>query len=29
MSSFIHVDNKEKYIIILGEGPSQELDDTT
>ena len=25
----MHVDNEGKYIIILGEGPTQELDDTT
>ena len=29
MSSSVHVDNKAKYILILGEGPSQGLDDTT
>ena len=29
MSSFVHVDNKKKYILILGEGPTQELDGTT
>ena len=29
MSSSEHVDNKGKYILILGEGPTQELDDTT
>ena len=29
MSSSQHVDNKGKYILILGEGPTQELDDTT
>ena len=25
----MHVDNKRKDIFILGEGPTQELDDTT
>ena len=29
MSSSVHVDNNGKYIIILGEGPTQGLDDTT
>ena len=29
MSSSVHVDNKKKYILVLGEGPTQELDDTT
>ena len=29
MSSFVHVDNKGKNILILGEGPTQGLDDTT
>ena len=29
MSSSVHVDNKKKYILILGEGPTQALDDTT
>ena len=29
MSSYVHVDNKKKEIIILGEGPTQGLDDTT
>ena len=29
MSSYVHVDNKKKDISILGEGPTQELDDTT
>ena len=29
MSSSIHVDNKKKYILILGEGPTQRLDGTT
>ena len=26
--SSLHVDNKKKYILILGEGPTQKLDDT-
>ena len=29
MSSSVHVDNKGKYILIVGEGPTQGLDDTT
>ena len=29
MSSFVHVDNKGKDILILGEGSTQWLDDTT
>ena len=29
MSSSVHVNNKEKDILILGEGPTQGLDDTT
>ena len=29
MSSFEHIDNKGKDILILGEGPTQGLDDTT
>ena len=31
MSSSVHVDNnnKKKYIIIVGEGPTQGLDNTT
>ena len=29
MSSSLHVDNKGKYISILGEGPTQGIDDTT
>ena len=29
MSSSVHVDNKNKDIIILGEGPTQGYDDTT
>ena len=28
MSPSVHVDNKGKYILILGEGPTQGLDDT-
>ena len=28
MSSFVYIDNKNKDILILGEGPTQELDDT-
>ena len=28
MSSSAHVDNKEKDILILGGGPTKELDDT-
>ena len=28
MSSSVHVDNKKKDILILGEGPTQGLDDT-
>ena len=28
MSSSVHIDNKGKYIVILGEGPTQGLDDT-
>ena len=28
MSSSVHIDNKNKDISILGEGPSQGLDDT-
>ena len=28
MSSYLHVDNKGKDILILGEGPTQRLDDT-
>ena len=27
MSSSVHVDNKEKYILIIGEGPTQGLHD--
>ena len=29
MSSSVHIDNKNKDILILGEGPSKALDDTT
>ena len=29
MSSSLHVDNKNKDNLILGEGPKQGLDDTT
>ena len=29
MSSSVHVDNKNKYILILGEGTAQMLDGTT
>ena len=29
MSSSAHVDNKDKDILILGEGPTQGLDGTT
>ena len=29
MSSTIHIDNKGKDILILDEGPTQGLDDTT
>ena len=29
MSSSVLVDNKKKYILILGEGPTQGLDGTT
>ena len=29
MSSCVHTDNKKKDILILGEGPTQKLDDTT
>ena len=28
MSSPVHIDNKEKDILIIGEGPTQGLDDT-
>ena len=29
MSSFVHIDNKNKGVLILVDGPTQELDDTT
>ena len=29
MSSSVHVNNKKKYILILGKGPTQGLEDTT
>ena len=29
MSSFVHVDNENKDTLILGERPTQGLDDTT
>ena len=29
MSSSVHIDNKNKDILILGKGPTQVLDDTT
>ena len=29
MGSSVHVDNKGKDVLILGEGPTQGLDDTT
>ena len=29
MSSSVHIDNKKNDILILGKGPTQELDDTT
>ena len=29
MSSSVHIDNKKKYILILGKGQTQGLDDTT
>ena len=29
MSSSVHIDNKGKYILILGKCPTQGLDDTT
>ena len=29
MSSFVHIGNENKDILILGEGPTQGLDDTT
>ena len=27
MNSYVHIDNKEKDILILGDGPTQGLDD--
>ena len=29
MSSYVYIGNKEKDILILGQGPTQGLDDTT
>ena len=29
ISSSVHIDNKNKYILILGKGPTQGLDNTT
>ena len=29
MSSSVHVDDKRKYILILGESPTEGLDNTT
>ena len=29
MSSSVHIDNGKKYILILGKGSTQGLDDTT
>ena len=29
MSSSVHIDNKHKANLILGEGPTKEIDDTT
>ena len=29
MSSYVHIDNKNKHILTLCEGPTQGLDDTT
>ena len=29
MSSSVHIDNKGKHILILGKGPTQELNNTT
>ena len=29
MSSTVHIDNKNRDILILGEGPTQALDDNT
>ena len=28
MSPYVQIDNKEKDILILGKGPTQEIDDT-
>ena len=28
MSSSVHVNNKERHILIAGEGPTQRLDET-
>ena len=28
MSSSVHIDNKKKDVLVLGKGPTQELDDT-
>ena len=28
MGSYVHVDNKKKYILILGKGPTQRLEHT-
>ena len=28
-SSSVHIDNKKKYILVLGKGPTQGVDDTT
>ena len=28
MSSSVHIDNRKRDILTLGEGPTQELDDT-
>ena len=29
MNSSVHIDNKNKYIVIIGKGPTQGLDGTT
>ena len=29
MSSSVHIDNKRKYTLIIGKGPTQGLDDAT
>ena len=29
MSSAVHIDNKRKYTLIIGKGPTQGLDDAT